>query len=114
MKISQRISNINASLMRDPLALKLVTNASDGEGGYTATVSTIKTIWGNVEPLKESRALDTKQLEYTRAFKIICRYDATIDNKKLIEYRGENLTIHSAVDIGGLKQFMEIIAYTSE
>lgn len=114
MKVSQKISNLNASNFRDILTLKLVTNASDGEGGFTATVSTIKTIFAKVEPKNESRTLDEKQLEYVAAFQIYCRYDATIDNSKLFEYKGQTLTIHSCVDIGGLNQFLSILAYSNE
>ena len=113
MKVSQKISTLNASNFRDILTLKLVSNASDGEGGFTATLSTIKTIFGKVEPKSEVRTLDDKQLEYSAAFQIYVRYDATVDNTKLLEYKGQTLTIHSCVNIGELNQFLSIIAYTN-
>ncbi len=99
--------------MRDIVTIKMVTNTADGEGGFVATISTVKTIFCKVEPRNEVRALDVSQLEYTMAYKIYCRYDATVDNKKLLEFKGQSLTIHSVTDIGALNQFLEIIAYSN-
>ncbi len=100
--------------MRDILVLKSVTNTSDGEGGYVPTIAVVKSIFAKVEPLKESRVLDANQLEYTQAYRIYIRYDAAINNTNLLNYKGKDLTIHSAIDISGLNQFIEVIAYTNE
>lgn len=114
MKLPKGISNINASELRDVIVLKSVANVSDGEGGYTTNVTTLKPIYAKVDPRTESRILDAAQLEYTTSYKIYCRYDAEINNTRLLEYRGLDLTIHSAVNINGLNQFIDIIAYSNE
>lgn len=113
MKVSQKISTLSASNFRDVVVLKMVTNTADGEGGFTAAISTVKSIFAKVEPKSEVRELDEKQLEYTAAFQIYVRYDPTVDNKKLLEYKGKTLTIHSCINIGELNQFLIILAYAT-
>ncbi len=100
--------------MRDSLVLKQQNTTPDDQGGFPVTLSTVKSIFAKVEPRTESRVLDAAQLEYTTPFKIYCRYDAAINNKSILEYKGLDLTIHSCVNISGLNRYFEILAYSNE
>ncbi len=99
--------------MRDSLVLKQQVVTSE-DGNTTVTLSAVKSIFAKVEPRTESRVLDAAQLEYTTPFKIYCRYDAAINNKSILEYKGLDLTIHSCVNISGLNRYFEILAYSNE
>lgn len=112
MKIQKNILHISASNMREALVLNTVTKVSDGEGGYTTTITPLKTIFANVEMQKGSRLLELQSISFERAFKVYCRYDEAITKTSNFTYKGETLVIHAINNLSQLNRYLEILCYT--
>ena len=112
MKIQKNVLHISASNMREAVTLNTVTRVADGEGGYTTTITPLKTIFANVEMQKGSRTLELAAISFERVYKIYCRYDDLITNNSTLTYKGQQLTIHSIDNLSQLNRYFEILAYT--
>lgn len=110
MKLSTQ-RQISAEDLKERITIVSYTVASDGEGGTTATQSTTATVWGQLTPLSQSRALNEMQLAFNKAVRVYVRYPCSITTDNKILFDGEYYTIHSILDIDNQHQYLKIIAY---
>jgi len=110
MKLSTQ-RQIAAEDLKERITIVSYTVASDGEGGTTQTQSTTNTVWGQLTPLSQSRALNEMQLAFNKAVRVYVRYPCVITTDDKILFDGEYYTIHSILDIDNQHQYLKIIAY---
>lgn len=102
---------IAAEDLKERITFVSYTTASDGEGGTTPTQDTTNTVWGQLTPLSQSRALNEMQLAFNKAVRVYVRYPLAVTTDDKILFDGEYYTIHSILDIDNQHQYLKIIAY---
>lgn len=102
---------IAAEDLKERITFVSYTVASDGEGGTTPTQDTTNTVWGQLTPLSQSRALNEMQLAFNKAVRVYVRYPLAVTTDDKILFDGEYYTIHSILDIDNQHQYLKIIAY---
>jgi SPP1 family predicted phage head-tail adaptor len=102
---------IAAEDLKERITFVSYTVASDGEGGTTPTQDTTTTVWGQLTPLSQSRALNEMQLTFNKAVRVYVRYPLAVTTDDKILFDGEYYTIHSILDIDNQHQYLKIIAY---
>lgn len=110
MKLSTQKA-ISAEDLKERITVVSYTVASDGEGGTTKTQSATNTVWGQLTPLSQSRALNEMQLAFNKAVRVYVRYPCAITTDDKILFDSEYYTIHSILDIDNQHQYLKIIAY---
>lgn len=110
MKLSTQKA-ISAEDLKQRITIVSYTTASDGEGGTTTTQSTTSTVWGQLTPLSQTRALNEMQISFNKAVRLYVRYPCDITTNDKILEGGEYYTIHSILDIDNQHQYLKIIAY---
>jgi len=85
---------------------------SDGQGGYTTTFTLQSTIWGDLRPSDQSRAVDEGRLEFDRSNRLYVRYGAVITDSSQLEIDGVTYTIHSIKDVENQHRFLELVIYS--
>jgi SPP1 family predicted phage head-tail adaptor len=102
---------IAAEDLKERITFVSYTVASDGEGGTTPTQDATNTVWGQLTPLSQSRALNEMQLAFNKAVRVYVRYPLAVTTDDKILFDGEYYTIHSILDIDNQHQYLKIIAY---
>jgi SPP1 family predicted phage head-tail adaptor len=102
---------IAAEDLKERITFVSYTVASDGEGGTTPTQDATNTVWGQLTPLSQSRALNEMQLAFNKAVRVYVRYPLAVTTDDKILFDGEYYTIHSILGIDNQHQYLKIIAY---
>lgn len=94
------------------VVIKSQTKSSDGRGGTTSTISTVKTIFANVKPLSERKLHQYGQTFQGNAYLITARWlsvDTVTNVNHKLEWDGRTLIIHSIINKDNRKKYAEII-----
>jgi SPP1 family predicted phage head-tail adaptor len=98
--------------LNEEITIKRDSRTSDGAGGFTATTSTVADLWGKVETLTGSLALEFQQLTGSKGYNVWIRtdFDREIKTKDKVVwssiYGDKTLTIND-MDIG--KNFTKLV-----
>lgn len=94
------------------ISIKSIAKVSDGRGGTTATVSQVKDIFANVEPLSGRRLQQYGQTFQGNAYLITARWlsvDTVTNVNHKLEWDSRTLIIHSIINKDNRKKYAEII-----
>lgn len=71
--------------------------------------TTVKTVWGQIEPLKGSVVFDTKQIGEGLTHKIIIRYQPYITTENWVYYNNRRFRIRFVRDLRNSQRFLELL-----
>lgn len=112
MKLGKAKANyIDANTMTREVKLYAATRVSDGQGGYTTTFALQSTIWGDLRPDNQARAVDESELQFDQRNRLFIRYGVTIQDDYEVEIEGSRYTIHSIKNVENQNRFLELIIY---
>ena len=99
--------------MNRKVAIYTVTATTDSQGGGTEAEALTRTVWGAVEPMTGSKALQYGQLTNGKPYTItiIKPSDLTITEANYLIVESKTLAIHSVIEIELDGKYLEIIAY---
>jgi SPP1 family predicted phage head-tail adaptor len=113
MKLGKAKSNyIDANTMTREVKVYASTLTSDGQGGFTNAFTLQSTIWGDLRPNDQSRAVDEGRLEFDRSNRLYVRYGAVISDTSQLEIDSVRYTIHSIKDVENQHRFLELVIYS--
>ena len=112
MKLGKAKANyIDANTMTREVKLYAATRVSDGQGGFTTTFALQSTIWGDLRPDNQARAVDESELQFDQRNRLFIRYGVTIQDDYEVEIEGSRYTIHSIKNVENQNRFLELIIY---
>lgn len=112
MKLGKAKANyIDANTMTREVKIYAATKTSDGQGGYTTTFALQSTIWGDLRPDNQARAVDESELQFDQRNRLFIRYGVTIQDDYEVEIEGSRYTIHSIKNVENQNRFLELIIY---
>lgn len=112
MKLGKAKANyIDANTMTREVKIYAATKTSDGQGGYTTTFALQSTVWGDLRPDNQARAIDDLELQFDQRNTLYIRYGVTINDNYEVEIEGSRYTIHSIKNVENQNRFLELIIY---
>jgi SPP1 family predicted phage head-tail adaptor len=112
MKLGKAKANyIDVNTMTREVKVYAATKVSDGQGGYTTTLTLQSTVWGDLRPDNQMREIDDLELAFDQRNRLYIRYGITITDKYKVEIEGQLYTIHSIKDVENQHRFLELIIY---
>lgn len=112
MKLGKAKANyIDANTMTREVKLYAATRVSDGQGGFTTTFALQSTVWGDLRPDNQDRAVDESELQFDQRNRLFIRYGVTINDSYEVEIEGSRYTIHSIKNVENQNRFLELIIY---
>lgn len=113
MKLGKAKANyVDANTMTRQVGIYESTLTSDGEGGYTTEFKLLDTVWGDLRPNNQNRAIGEGRLEFDRSNKLYIRYGTIITDSYQLEIDSVRYTIHSITDVENQHRFLEIVIYS--
>ncbi len=90
---------MNPGTYRHVITIYTVTQSSDGQGGYTETVTSLGNFWANVNPTSVSRDFEMNQIVNTKGYTIKLPYtNKVFTEKDYCEYLGKRLQFNSIIN----------------
>jgi SPP1 family predicted phage head-tail adaptor len=112
MKLGKAKANyVDANTMTREVKIYAATKTSDGQGGYTTTFALQSTVWGDLRPDNQARAIDDLELQFDQRNTLYIRYGVTINDNYEVEIEGNRYTIHSIKNVENQNRFLELIIY---
>lgn len=112
MKLGKAKANyVDANTMTREVKIYAPTRVSDGQGGYTTTFALQSTVWGDLRPDNQSRAVDDSELQFNQRNRLYIRFDVNIDDSYEVDVEGSRYTIHSIKNVEDQNRFLELIIY---
>jgi SPP1 family predicted phage head-tail adaptor len=112
MKLGKAKANyIDANTMNRQVEIYAPTRTSDGQGGYTTTFALQSTVWGDLRPDNQVRALDYSELQFNQRNRLYIRFDVNINDSYEVDVEGDRYTIHSIKNVEDQNRFLELIIY---
>lgn len=112
MKLGKAKSNyVDANTMTREVKVYAATRTSDGQGGYTTTFVLQTTVWGDLRPDNQNRAVDDSELQFDQRNRLYVRFGVTINDSDEVEVEGNRYTIHSIKNVENQNRFLELIIY---
>lgn len=112
MKLGKAKANyIDANTMTRQVEIYAPTRTSDGQGGYTTTFTLQDTVWGDLRPDNQSRAVDDSELQFNQRNRLYIRFEVNIDDSYEVDVEGSRYTIHSIKNVEDQNRFLELIIY---
>jgi SPP1 family predicted phage head-tail adaptor len=112
MKLGKAKANyIDANTMTRQVGIYASTRVSDGQGGYTTTFALQSTVWGDLRPDNQSRAIDESELQFNERSRLYIRFDVNINDSYEVDVEGDRYTIHSIKNVEDQNRFLELIIY---
>jgi SPP1 family predicted phage head-tail adaptor len=112
MKLGKAKANyIDANTMTRQVGIYAPTRTSDGQGGYTTTFALQSTVWGDLRPDNQSRAVDDSELQFNQRNRLYIRFEVNIDDSYEVDVEGDRFTIHSIKNVEDQNRFLELIIY---
>jgi SPP1 family predicted phage head-tail adaptor len=113
MKLGKAKSTyIDANTMTREVKLYASALTSDGQGGFTNAFTLQSTVWGDLRPDNQLRAIGEGRLEFDRANRLYIRYGVTISDNYQLEIDSVRYTIHSIKDVENQHRFLELVIYS--
>jgi SPP1 family predicted phage head-tail adaptor len=97
------------ALLRNRLAIQSVARASDSQGGFTDTWTTVVTIWASIEPTKAYERFQAMQTATPITHKIKCRYNANITTAKRALFGSRIFDIKQVLNINESNSMMVLL-----
>jgi len=112
MKLGKAKANyIDANTMTREVKVYSATRTSDGQGGFTTTFALQSTIWGDLRPDNQVRAIGEAELQFDQRSVLYVRFGVTINDSYEVEVEGNRYTIHSIKNVENQNRFLELIIY---
>ena len=112
MKLGKAKANyVDANTMTREVKIYAATRTSDSQGGYTTTFALQSTVWGDLRPDNQNRAIDDLELQFDQRSVLYIRFGVTINNTYEVEVEGDRYTIHSIKNVENQNRFLELIIY---
>lgn len=110
MKLGKAKANyVDANTMTRQVGIWASTRVSDGQGGYTTTFALQTTVWGDLRPDNQVRAIGESELQFDRSNRLYIRYGVTIDDSYEVEIEGIRYTIASITNVENQNRFLELL-----
>lgn len=90
------------------VTLQSVAQASDGQGGFTDTWSSVASLWAEIEPLNGYEKLQAMQLASPVTHKVTIRYRAGVTTKDRLLYSGRVFHIKEVINVGEDGNFLRL------
>ena len=112
MKLGKAKANyVDANTMTREVGIYAPTRTSDGQGGYTTTFALQSTVWGDLRPDNQNRAVDDSELQFNQRNRLYIRFEVNIDDSYEVDIEGDRFTIHSIKNVEDQNRFLELIIY---
>lgn len=112
MKLGKAKANyVDANTMTRQVGIWAATRVSDGQGGFTTTFALQTTVWGDLRPDNQNRAIDDSELQFDQRSRLYIRFGVTINDSDEVEVEGDRYTIHSIKNVENQNRFLELIIY---
>jgi SPP1 family predicted phage head-tail adaptor len=112
MKLGKAKANyVDANTMTREVKIYAATKISDGQGGYTTTFALQSTVWGDLRPDNQNRAVDDLELQFDQRSRLYIRFGVTLNDSDEVEVEGDRYTIHSIKNVENQNRFLELIIY---
>jgi len=110
MKLGKAKANyVDANTMTREVKIYAATRTSDGQGGYTTTFALQDTVWGDLRPNNQVRAIGESELQFDRSNRLFIRFGVTILDSYEVEVESIRYTIASITNVENQNRFLELI-----
>ena len=112
MKLGKAKANyVDANTMTREVLIYAPTRTSDGQGGFTTTFALQSTVFGDLRPDNQNRAVDEMELQFDQKNRLFIRFGVNINDSYEVEVEGDRFTIHSIKNVENQNRFLELIIY---
>ena len=112
MKLGKAKANyVDANTMTREVLIYAATRTSDGHGGFTTTFTLQTTVFGDLRPDNQNRAVDDLELQFDQRSVLYIRFGVTINDSYEVDVEGSRYTIHSIKNVENQNRFLELIIY---
>jgi SPP1 family predicted phage head-tail adaptor len=112
MKLGKAKANyVDANTMNREVGIYAPTRTSDGQGGFTTTFALQSTVWGDLRPDNQNRAIDDSELQFDQRNRLYIRFEVNINDSYEVDIEGDRFTIHSIKNVEDQNRFLELIIY---
>jgi len=103
---------MNSGKLRHRLTIQTKTQAGDGYGEGSATLATVATVWGSIEPVRGTEFTNAQQVNAEMSHQIVLRYrsDLTVTPENQLNYASRTFEILSIRNINERDRTWEIDA----
>lgn len=108
---SKKANYVDTNTMTRQVLLYAPTRTADGQGGFTTTFALQSTIWGDLRPDNQVRAISEGKLDFDASARLYIRYGATVTDSYEIEIESVRYTIHSIKNVENQNRFLELVIY---
>lgn len=98
------------SAMKHRVKLQSVSQATDGQGGFTETWADEAIIWAAIEPIKGYERYQAQQVQTPVTHKLTIRYRSGVTTKKRFLYGSRVFTIKEVLNENEDKRYLLIRA----
>lgn len=102
---------MNAGKMRHIITITEILDGSKNATGLTGTITNGNSIWAQVIPISQARALYYGIPENFRSYEIRTRSQSSITVQNGITWDSKNLVIHSVIETDARQHELKIMAY---
>lgn len=99
-----------AARMDKRVTIQSVSQASDGQGGFTETWADGATVWAAVEQKKAWEKFQAMQTQTPVVWEVTMRYRADVTSASRLKYGALVLWIKEVINRGGANAFLDIKA----
>lgn len=103
-------SDFKPGKMKQRVSIQSITQASDGQGGFTESWATDATVWAYVRPVKGYEKYQAQQVQTPVTHKITIRYRTGVTTKQRILFGSRVFNIKEVLNPDEANHFLEIIA----
>ena len=90
------------------LQIMKLSQVSDGGGGYEDKLLEIKTVWGNISPIKGKEYWQAQQSQASVTHEITIRYTKDIDASHILKYQDRLFDIQYMTSLREEDNYLEI------
>ena len=108
--VSQTISTLLASDLRERVTFQRELLVSDTIGGGVRAFEDVVSVWAQLTPQSVGDVAGEVGIEVISTFRIRIRYRSDLTPAMRLLWQGRTLTIASITDIGARREALEIIA----
>ena len=99
---------MNIGLMRQRLTLQAPTVIADGSGGIVTAWSTIKDVWGALQPFTANQ-LWQQQDARRSTHRVTLRYDSAVQTGMRLQLNSRNFLIHAVSATDDRQRWLELL-----
>lgn len=101
---------VNASSMDKRVSIVAVTPASDGQGGFTDTLTTVATVWAEITPVKGMERYQAMHLESPITHNVKMRYRTGITTAHKLVFATRTFEIIEVINVNEANTLLNIKA----